>query len=105
MEPPGRFALVLGVLRAEPEHPGTQSLELRVVVAEGARLRRTAAGARDLVPAPRQVATGPARHRVAVEEGSPREGRKVYGLSRRRCQGDRGEAHPLQVVRGPVVGR
>src|SRR3712207_7573002 len=94
MEAPGRLPLVSGTLGAEPNHPRAQGPELRVVTPEGARLRRTAAGARDLVPAPWQAAAGPARHRVAVNDGTARKGRKVYGHSRRGHQGHGGRSIP-----------
>src|SRR5690242_15846509 len=69
VQPLGGFALVGGVLSAQPVDRGAEVLQLAVVIAESAGLRGAAAGAGDLVPAPRQVAVRLPRARVAVDDG------------------------------------
>ena len=105
VEPVHGLALVRGVLCAEAEHAGPAGGQLSVVVAERARLRRAAARARDLVPAPGRVLVGAARARVHVHDGLAGEPGQVHEATRGGGQRDRRHRQAGQVLAGAVVDR
>src|SRR5919107_6088287 len=75
------------------------------MVAEGALLGGAATSAGDVVPPRWQILVRPPRKRVAVNDGSPRQGREIHSISRRGCQGYGRHPHAWQVVAGAVVFR
>src|SRR5829696_4884156 len=103
MQPRCRLALVHSRLGAQAEDSCSQTSQLGVVVAEGARLGCASAGAGDLVPPSRQVPVGPPGERVAVHDRGTSEGREVDTLTRGRGQGHGRKPHAWQVVAGAVV--
>jgi hypothetical protein len=97
--------LASSVLGAETEDAGAVGAQLGVVIAEGARLRRAATGAGDIVPAGRDLLVWPAGSGVSVDNGPPRQRGKVHGRAVCRREWDRRQRQSRQVGAGAVVGR
>jgi hypothetical protein len=78
MQALGRFALIGRALGRKPEDArDAEVLELGKVIAEGARLRRAAACAGDLVSALGRRLTGAPGARIDVDHGAAGELRQV----------------------------
>src|SRR5436305_2359799 len=105
MEPFDRLALVLRVLGAEPEDPGAELPQLRMVVPERAGLRRAPPGAGDLVPPRQSVPVRPPGVGIEVDHRPPRQRREVDLPPRRRGERDRGEPEAREMIAGAVVLR
>ena len=98
--------LIRRVLRADAEHLGVELRQILVMIAEAAGLRRAAARAGNVVPSLRQLAIGPAGHRIRVDHDARRgDLREVDPAVRRRRQLEIRQRHPLQMARAAVVFR
>src|SRR4029077_14328943 len=93
--------LIVECLGTQPGGARTERRQFGTVIAEGARLRRTAARAGDVVPAGEQVPSGPTRTRVDVEDLEVAE---VDRATRGR-EHQIGNRAPGQMVGGTVVDR
>ncbi|EXI67558.1 MAG: hypothetical protein AW08_01819 [Candidatus Accumulibacter adjunctus] len=105
MQPVARLALVVAVLRAEPEDAGVQRLQLGEVIAEAARLRRAAARTGDRIPAVRQRDARPTGHRIDVEHPAPGHLGQVERGAVGRGQRQFGQAQAREMGRRTVVDR
>ena len=76
VQPLDHLLLIFGGLRTEAEHLGAELLQVLVVIAKGARLRRAAAGAGNRVPSGQEGLARHSRARVAVDDDARRRHRR-----------------------------
>ena len=106
VQPLDRLALIVGVLRRQPEQlRDAEPLQLGEMVAEAAGLRRAAARAGDGVPAVRQRLPGPAGARIDIDDRAAREPRQIDRRAVGRRQREVGQLGAGQMARRAVVLR
>src|SRR5688500_15649140 len=106
VEPRRHLQLIRRRLRAEAKDGGSEALELGVVIAERAVLRRAATSAGDLVPSRRGYLVGRASSRVGIDHGpASRLRRDTERASGRGRQRQIRSGQPGQMLARSVIGR